>query len=344
MLSKPTLFFIGAGCSKEFQLPLGAELKESIAKHLDIRFDEWGRNLVSGDAQIVQVLRQVSAADNKNNINHYLPSCRRIRSAQSLAVSIDNFIADHDDDPLLPELAKLAIAKEILDRERSTPLWIDLSKNKDEVNFGKMSETWLAALFSILQQGITKKNVESIFDNVRFIVFNYDRIVETFLQKSLIAYYGVSEEEASRIVSRIEIIHPYGFLGSPFWNSSEFCEFGGPSSSNKIRECHGRILTFSESVENRVKFTCGEYLEWADTVCFIGMAYHSQNLQFIDPIRTVGVRRLVTGSKGISSFDQPYVAAEIGALFLRPGGVDWTWDGSPAFSLVSQRRRFFQES
>ena len=47
-----------------------------------------------------------------------------------------------------------------------------------------MVDTWLVKFMYMLGRGVPKENVREIFDNVSFIVFNYDRCVEFFLRNT----------------------------------------------------------------------------------------------------------------------------------------------------------------
>jgi hypothetical protein len=94
-----TVFIIGAGASKEAGLPVGSELKESIAKALDIRFEKLTR-MINGDHFIFEAFRLAAAKDPPHN--DLLPSFQRagwrIRDAMPQAISIDNFIDTHSED------------------------------------------------------------------------------------------------------------------------------------------------------------------------------------------------------------------------------------------------------
>jgi hypothetical protein len=57
MFKTKTLFIVGAGASREFGLPTGAELKAQIAHLLDIRY-EHGFSQESGDRLITEALKR----------------------------------------------------------------------------------------------------------------------------------------------------------------------------------------------------------------------------------------------------------------------------------------------
>ena len=76
---KSLVLVLGAGASKEVNLPIGTELKSEIARLLDIRF-EFGSRQKSGDYQVTEALRLVAsrAKEEPGQINAYLRMCWRI--------------------------------------------------------------------------------------------------------------------------------------------------------------------------------------------------------------------------------------------------------------------------
>lgn len=60
MFKSKTVFIVGAGASCEAGLPSGDTLKERIAELLDIRFNDWGSDQISGDRRIVKALREAA--------------------------------------------------------------------------------------------------------------------------------------------------------------------------------------------------------------------------------------------------------------------------------------------
>jgi hypothetical protein len=65
MFQNKTVFVVGAGASTEVGLPMGTQLKSIIAKKLNIKFKH-GRDLESGDREIVNALREYCRNDNSN--------------------------------------------------------------------------------------------------------------------------------------------------------------------------------------------------------------------------------------------------------------------------------------
>ena len=78
---------MGAGASKEVNLPTGNELKNNIKGLLDIKFN--GYDQIKGSHNITEALRIVT----KNyDINDYVYAARVIYDGVTQAISIDNYL------------------------------------------------------------------------------------------------------------------------------------------------------------------------------------------------------------------------------------------------------------
>jgi hypothetical protein len=66
----------------------------------------------------------------------------------------------------------------------------------------------------MLGSDIKAQSVNEIFDNVAFIVFNYDRCLEYFLENALQLVYNIKPNQARSIIDDLNIIHPYGLVGT----------------------------------------------------------------------------------------------------------------------------------
>ena len=97
-----TVFVVGAGASKEVDLPVGRELTKVIALALSFRV-EHGQLQSGGDESILSTLRKLAdqeqVMDRRDHpINAYLHAAWRIRDAMPQSLSIDNFIESHHDE------------------------------------------------------------------------------------------------------------------------------------------------------------------------------------------------------------------------------------------------------
>ncbi len=76
-----------------------------------------------------------------------------------------------------------------------------------------VKDTWYISLAQQLFSEVPAERPELAFQNVSFIIFNYDRCLQIFLTRALELYFQISNERARKIVDAVEIVHPYGNLG-----------------------------------------------------------------------------------------------------------------------------------
>src|SRR2546428_2984262 len=117
MLRQKTVFILGAGASKEVGLPIGEELKDTIATKLEMKCGNCD-DLIGGDRHIFTALRQRYPSE----INRYLEACRQIHDGIMLSWSIDDFIDTHRHDEAIAICGKLGIARSILEAEQNSKL------------------------------------------------------------------------------------------------------------------------------------------------------------------------------------------------------------------------------
>ena len=88
-MRKSLVFVLGAGASKEVNLPTGEELKRSIADALNFRVEGIYR-INGGDQRISEAFHQLAQSSGavSEGINPYLRAARLIRDAMPLARKI----------------------------------------------------------------------------------------------------------------------------------------------------------------------------------------------------------------------------------------------------------------
>ena len=124
MFSIPTVFIIGAGAGKEVGMPVGSELSAEIAKKLDIKHKDGGRELMSGDYEISVALRRITKAKGEN-YNDWRAAGTMVAAGIRYTRSIDAYLNSHKDNEKIKVCGKLAIAQTILAYERSCALYDD---------------------------------------------------------------------------------------------------------------------------------------------------------------------------------------------------------------------------
>lgn len=320
MFRSKTLFVVGAGASKEVGLPIGAELKVQIAKKANIQFSD-GITQSTGDRVIGQALRVLSAGKGQQEYNHYFAAMRALHEGMPLSESIDNFLDAHREDEKIVLCGKLAITQSILESERKSLLYIDPSSDRlHELDFTQTSSTWYAAFFRIAAEAIEKGSVERIFDNVSFVAFNYDRCVEQFLLGALQAYYRLNEQTAVKIVSRVNIVHPYGVVGWLPWYARQPSSHFGNSSHNaaKLVEVASQVRTFTERVTDESSLQLiRDQVSNAETIVFLGFSFHAQNMELLSPAEAGSCKRVFATVLGTSSPDKNAIAADVTACLRR---------------------------
>lgn len=313
MFGSKTLFIVGAGASNEAGLPTGADLKTLVANNIDIRFEGYNEQ-ISGNPEITgalnQHVRQVNA--DRPDIGPYIEAAWRIRDAMPQSISIDNYIDAHRDEPIIALVAKLGIGAAILGAERGSRLYFDEAERNTKLNFKHVEETWYMKFWQQLTENVAKNEVEDVFRNVSFITFNYDRCIEHFLLSSLQNYYGISFDKSCELVNDLTILHPFGLVGQLSWQT----EIGGTQFGVKggvpLLDIAGQLRTFTERVgdEEAINEIRG-IVQTADTIVFLGFAFHKLNMDLLKPNGTSKTKRVFATASGISSSDCEVVKATI---------------------------------
>jgi hypothetical protein len=317
MKSKKLTLIVGAGASKEFGLPLGSELKQKIASLLDIRFDF--NQQKSGDYQIRSALESaVRQPDGHRDINPHLHAAWRIRDAMPQAISIDNFIDNHQGDEKIELCGKLAIVKSILNAEKGSKIFVDPSNNRNGINYASTDACWLSPFTRLLTENCRADQLEERLKSVSFVIFNYDRCIEHYLYYALQNYYQLSETRVAELLNAVQFYHPYGSVGAlPWQRQNNPAAFGGELHPDSLLENARRIKTFTEGTDPDSSEICEirESVATSNNLLFLGFAFHKLNMQLISPgtadIDEISQKRAFATAFGLSRNDCNAIAAEI---------------------------------
>jgi hypothetical protein len=280
MFKKRTLFVVGAGASKEFNMPLGIDLAAIVGQKMDVRFGDEGQHIGQGDRDLYETLKYKFPAD----ANNYLKAAWLIRDGVRFSSSIDDFLDIHTENSHVNVYGKAAIAKSILEAERTTPLYPRRSEGVTLIDFPRTDNTWLMKFMRILSRGM--RSPDRIFENVSFIIFNYDRCLEQFLFHALQKTYGMRATDACEILATLTVIHPYGLVGNlqtPIDNGG--VGFGAGEDRHSAPNYLGltkQIKTYSEQMLNaemlaKIRFEIAH----AACIVFLGFAYHEPNMRLL---------------------------------------------------------------
>lgn len=313
MYAAKTTFVIGAGASLELGFPTSVSLKDQIAKSVNIGF-EHGSRLVRGDRHIAEALRKFSDYQNgqAEEYNKYLHSGWHVGQAMPQAISIDNFI-DNQEDDYVTAISKLGIASCIIDAEEKCFKEFKARGHDNKIDWEKFQQTWIHQLFQTINEGRKKSNISMIFENLQFIVFNYDRSLEYYLARAIENYYSVPAKEAEEIVASACFVHPYGQVGRLPWQTSNLPSMAfGSGEKYHLYEISNSILTFSEQVEDEDALTTlrGAVSD-ATQIIFLGFAFHPSNMQLLRPERKTDTSRVVATAYGISASDCTIIQDEL---------------------------------
>jgi hypothetical protein len=289
-------------------LPVGAELKASIASDLNIKFD-MGSRLVTGSPEIVHALESlVTQGGRRGDINPLREVCVRISEAMPQAESIDNFIDCHRADPQIALCGKLAIALEILKAERRSKLYVD-RRGQNNLDFAQVEKTWFTAFFQILAENCDVEQLAARLETIAIVSFNYDRCFEHYMWDAFKNYYGISGEVSRDILGRLNIYHPYGTVGNlPFLSSADSIDFGSTPTERQLIQAVNQLKTFTEGTDEHgsdIQAIRGAF--GAGKVIFLGFAFHRQNLELLfpgtRPSAPLSTTRAYGTARGISRSD-----------------------------------------
>jgi hypothetical protein len=317
MFRSKTLFVVGAGASNEASLPTSKELARKIADKLDIQVEQ-GYKQISGSYLIPDAIRRpVPPHNNYRDINSYLDAAWSIRDAMPQALSIDNYLDAHSSDEKIELCGKLAIVECILEAERQSRLFFKLPEASG-IDMSGLNETWYANFFQLLTENVRKEDVGKVFENVSFIVFNYDRCIEHFLVYATANYYRITIENAQQLVSKLTLLHPYGVVGRLPWQEPLGISFGAQINGAKLLEASAQLKTFSQRIEDESALSkMRKLVEEAQSIVFLGFAFHEPNMELIKPARPSDVQRIFGTAVGFSQSDLAVVENDLLAALQR---------------------------
>jgi hypothetical protein len=316
MFESKTVLVLGAGASVDFGLPTGHDLKSRISRALDIRFDGSG-TIISGEFRIYEALKILARQFSPNSgseLNSLIKSAWAIRDALPQSISIDNFIDAHRGDKKISDVGKLGIATCILEAERSSILSFDQARRQSP-DFARLESTWIASFFKMMTSEVQSDNVQNSVANLSVISFNYDRCFEHFLRFAFQNYYRIDNSAAETLARNLPVMHPYGQVGNLPWQANEpVIHFGHQDDYNSrpLMEASAKLRIFTEQIEDPAVIDPMRLLvQNAESIVFLGFAFHRQNLDLIAAKSTPRAKRVFATTYGMSPFDGDAVRSDI---------------------------------
>lgn len=264
MINIPTVFVLGAGSSAPYGFPTGQQLLNNVCR----------------DSLSTEVTAELYAhCGFKGQEIAYF----RQALMQSGLTSVDAFL-EHRTEFL--EIGKAAIAIELIRLEDTARLFNDYQGAWLKYLYGKMNTTF---------DNFGKNNVS-------FLTFNYDRLLEEFLFTSLRNTYGKSVEDTAAQLNKIPVIHLHGAIGSLPWQGGPVRSFETNVNTKTLDIARAGIKIIHEDItDGRDKdFARGtDLIQKAQRIVFLGFGYNRLNMKRLG-IERSNVFALGTGT-GLTS-------------------------------------------
>ena len=329
MLTNRTCFVLGAGSSCELGLPSGHRLKSLVAAQIK---PNWRSSLYFTD-NIARAISQHIELNGKSatsqKLSEFAYLAEEIRAAMPLAPSIDNYLEAHQAEGDLVALGKLAIAETILSGERESHLYsINDSRLYELPADENLQSSWYYQLLALMIGGRTIDDLSESLKNFSFIIFNYDRCLEHFLNLAFQNYYRINADEAAQFVQSIDIVHPYGTVGPLPWMDPAGGVPYGSQGNRRLYEISQGLMTFSESASEDVVKAARKLLAQADTVVMMGFGFLQQNVRLLRCGDSLAGRVFLT-TMGLSDEDGPLAIQDVSEILVKaPQDPGFEWEGS----------------
>jgi hypothetical protein len=322
MFDKKTVFIVGAGASCELGLPAGNGLMTKIASAVAPNQSNWG--FANDDIQRVIVTREQRAYGHNwgGAIARFRTAAVKLHKALPYARSIDTYLDSQQYDEDVVFLGKLAIAQTILQAERESHLYRGREQSVSVGKQGKLDKSWYPPLSRLLTSGHRANDLSTLFANVSFIVFNYDRCLEVFLHRMVKDYFDASDEEAAQAMRSATIVHAYGQVGYMPWQRTSNDQpistpLGGGDAPN-LEEIANGIKTYSESADSNTKAVISQLTEQAEAMIFMGFGFIAQNMRLLAPAGEPAVERIIATAYKLSSQDREALQKKLERSFGVP--------------------------
>lgn len=264
MINIPTVFILGAGSSKPYGYPTGAELRRLIITEFYTELNI----LLRKEESVSEREKQTLLRESEKFIDAF---------DKSSIESIDKFLSLN---PNFSYYGKLAIIISIHKREK-------LSKSREEVDY---KQDWYKLLFNRMISSFNKPSDYDKFseNKVAFITFNYDRSLDHFIHESFdnsflqnrhdieSAYLTRSSIDRNKYIP-FPFIHVYGQVDEIKW-------YGGFDYKEKIafpdiKRLSGNIRVIGERANNIDEIT--KIITGSKRIFFLGFGYAKENIESI---------------------------------------------------------------
>src|ERR1044072_231012 len=310
MFKRRTLFIVGAGASAEVKFDIGWQLAQKIADNMRPARGERRHEATIKDDFLLDEFRRRVGHD--KGYQDFMEAARRIHEGIELTHSVDDFLNVHQQDPLIVEIGKAAIIRAVLQAEKDCTMYVDHSNAFNRLSFRDIADTWFVKLMRVLAPGSGPQAAADAFHNVTFIVFNYDRCLEHFLEYAISSLYGIDRMRARQMVSQFRIIHPYGTIGD-----LDSLPFGGERGKDyAVLPRVERIRTYAEQFADKTELMMmRNEVVTAGCIVFLGFSYLEQNMKLLEPPAKMKWKPIFGTAWKMSDHSVNVVAEDILSMF-----------------------------
>lgn len=321
MINKQTVFILGAGASVPYNYPTGIELKERIMNNIDFEITKEDKNTKEIQATKNLLIRGIYTENTTKFIN------MKKNLLESRRSSIDAFLEHR---PEFCDIGKLAIACELIECENARKGPWDW--------FEHLHDTELARC----------RSAEDYCQNdIDFVTFNYDRLLEHSLMGSLKSTYGKSEEKCADLIKEnFKIVHVHGKLDNLPWEGDDGRAYGvKPASTEEWKKSANGIKIIHEKIEEKSFKKARELIKDAELLVFLGLNLHNTiNIDRLNVKENLEGKRIYATVKGLSGPQKEDVRSYFNDNILnlkanigrtRPKVYDYT-----AYQLLEEEVRF----
>ncbi len=257
MIERPTVLILGAGASAPYGFPVGDELLHDI--------DGLLRKSPDDEQSLPGYLRDLGYARDDQ-----LDFARRL--VCSGEPSVDAFLESNSKDE---EIGKASIAFALMQKEHHQNLI-------DDAHHKAKQGAWYKYLRNVLRA--SREDLPR--NQLSVVTYNYDRSLEEYLYRCFSnTYRGISVYDMFDLLERsIPIVHVHGQLGHHPYNRRKhewetIRDYSPHIDMESLRIAMKQIKIAHEGADSDPEFKrAHELIAEAQIVCFLGFAYHSDNV------------------------------------------------------------------
>lgn len=290
MITEPTVFIIGAGASVPYGFPTGVQLKTAIIDEFVGKFN----SMV--DSRTITMETFFDEDEAKDEARNFIAAFK-----EAISPSIDFFLSANPD---LGQIGRMAIVLSIMESELNYFL---MESRGEKVN------DWFDKLFTEMARNLTfaegyREFANKEHNNVTFITFNYDRLLEHLIFYGLKSFYrDALINDLIRIYREIDLIHIYGKVGpltepdrAEGSHSIFTLDEGHPALKwgSKPRFAHlDKAYKFIEIMYEKRQANINEEakraIDAASRIIFLGFGYDNDNLKVLGfPLQSLNGKKV----------------------------------------------------